>query len=1307
MTGIHYCIICGKEFDPSNPEVVICPACSGLPAIPPAGNEQKAIQPAQDQLQAADNTWQPGQVILDTYEVKGELGKGGFGRVYRVHHKTWNMDLAVKRALNLDEQGKQAFIDEAQKWIDLGLQPHIISCYYVRNIDGFPHTFAELAEGGSLESWIQRGRYDLYAGEPGQVLSRILDIAIQFAWGLSYAHQQGLVHQDVKPGNALMSAHGILKVTDFGLAKARGNLLPGSAPVPGGGKLVSSAGYTLAYRSPEQAAGKKLSPATDIWSWAVSVLEMFNGGVSWLDGQGAAASLESCLQHTGEEDIPAMPPAVTALLLECFQNDPLSRPKDMFTIVDRLVAIYLQVIGHAYFREMPKAADLRADSLNNKAVSMLDIGQANEAQALWAAAIELSPHHAESVINASYQRWQLGLHSDETFLEKFRELEPLSNKDPHYWRSLGLFHVERGALEEAASALDQAIALMPGNPSLTIESAAVHVKLGDEGQSIARQQLSAADPSPHITFGLSEEELLASLSDLDLPRVVLEQTLKPAPVLPKPGESPRSRLYNPLAYNPFTSNSLSGWISEVCFSPQGDRAYSIADGKLKQWDLHIGFGIATAEGPPLGRTVFSSDRSHLLAVSAGKLVLYSLPDLQEMASIPLPIKNEKTVKVESLALSQDLSLAALGTGELEGCFLFDLKNSRLLHTLVAHKYSRSVHKHVCFSPDQSFLLTGGGNEICVWDANSGFCRRTIEVVDRGYGVIREMQALPDGQGVLVCDSHGVLQSYDLRTGKMAHHFVGHEGNVWGLSISDDGRRMLAAGYDKSLRLFDLNSGRCMHSFSLAHKDVVSCAAFSPDGEWGISGGHDRKLNVWLLHFPVTQAKGIIQLRFSPLISLPRSSHDVIHLADQKQNWMELAQEQRAAGKWAESYLTLRKAQAQPGYEQDREILTEVVTLGRFGRRVTLRDAWELKTLPGPGDKIEALCFSPDNKSVLAAAGNQGIVRWDLANGESSRLSEIKSRTVALDISPKGDRLLIGTGNWAGGNKTLLYDLGSQRVIHTWEHEKGLAGGVFFSAGGHLAVSRCGLKLKVHDCSTGAVKNELSFDHPLSGAAVSPDGRFLLGRTDHGHIQLYDRTSDQWFANIVTGRVLVMRVTHDGRRLITGSESGTVEIFDLFTGDRLQAWEEHQEAVCALIISPDDRFIFSAGGSMNRSRDSAVRVLDLQTTACLRKLEGTAQRVEALALSPDGRYLVSGGSDPSLHLWELDWEFEFPGPADWDEGARPYLENFLTLHTSQAGEPAWSETDFQELLISLGYHGYGWLREEGVRRKLEEMARERR
>lgn len=81
----------------------------------------------------------------------------------------------------------------------------------------------------------------------------------------------------------------------------------------------------------------------------------------------------------------------------------------------------------------------------------------------------------------------------------------------------------------------------------------------------------------------------------------------------------------------------------------------------------------------------------------------------------------------------------------------------------------------------------------------------------------------------------------------------------------------------------------------------------------------------------------------------------------------------------------------------------------------------------------------------------------------------------------------------------------------------------------------------------------------------------------------------------------------------------------------------------------------------------------------------------------------------LRLWELDWEFEFNQPADWDEGTRPFLNAFLTVHTPNVdgtvrrGTPIWTEDDFRCLLEKLGCAGYGWLRPEGIRQELNEMA----
>lgn len=119
---------------------------------------------------------------------------------------------------------------------------------------------------------------------PSDALERILDIAIQIAWGLYYTHQQGLVHQDVKPRNVMMTQDGAAKVTDFGLAA-----------------VLASQG-TPSYRSREQAAGQRLTPATDIWSWGVSLLDVFLGDVERGDGPAALLSLNHYVAGQDKED---------------------------------------------------------------------------------------------------------------------------------------------------------------------------------------------------------------------------------------------------------------------------------------------------------------------------------------------------------------------------------------------------------------------------------------------------------------------------------------------------------------------------------------------------------------------------------------------------------------------------------------------------------------------------------------------------------------------------------------------------------------------------------------------------------------------------------------------------------------------------------------------------------------------------------------------------------------------------------------------------------------------------------------------
>ena len=388
----------------------------------PSGSSPMPASPA------AASTWQLGDVILDLYELKQVFTGGGMGLVYHVHHRGWNMDLAVKRPrveYFATEAHRENFVREAETWVNLGLHPHTVSCYYVRTIEGVPCVFAEFLEGGSLSDWV--GTRKLYDEGPAKALERILDIAIQFAWGLHYAHEQGLVHQDVKPANVLMTLDGTAKVTDFGLAKARAASGEPIVPATQQNILASyGGGMTAAFCSPEQAeiaalrkAGTpvddlpKLTRRTDIWSWAVSVFAMLCGDLLPCQGYGQTAGevFESYLEEGPSEDfLPKVPAALAELLKRCFQRSPDDRPKDMLELADRLRAVYRQLLGADYQRPQPKEADLLADTLNNRATSFLDLGRTTEAMALFERALGSDPQHLDANYNLGLLRLAGGRH---------------------------------------------------------------------------------------------------------------------------------------------------------------------------------------------------------------------------------------------------------------------------------------------------------------------------------------------------------------------------------------------------------------------------------------------------------------------------------------------------------------------------------------------------------------------------------------------------------------------------------------------------------------------------------------------------------------------------------------------------------------------------------------------------------------------------------------------------------------------------------------------------------------------------------
>jgi serine/threonine protein kinase/tetratricopeptide (TPR) repeat protein len=317
--------------------------------------------------------WALGQAVLDEFVVERELGEGGMGKVYLLKSRTTGMCFAVKRAKGLSEGDRRNFLAELQTWIDLPEHANLVPCRFFRTVADEVLIFAEYVEGGSLKDWIDSRK--LYEGGEAKALERILDTAIQFAWGLHCVHELGLVHQDVKPANVMMATdaktavQGLkARVTDFGLARSRAAGGERYVPELGRSILVSSGGYTPAYCSPEQTAGRKVERHTDVWSWGVSVMEMFQGEVTWLSGSLANEVLEVFLEHNGEEEgVPAMPDGVSEVLRGCFREDPAQRWESLEAVVQKLSDVYQAVVGAEYSRAL--------DRIEPRTASQVRIGE--------------------------------------------------------------------------------------------------------------------------------------------------------------------------------------------------------------------------------------------------------------------------------------------------------------------------------------------------------------------------------------------------------------------------------------------------------------------------------------------------------------------------------------------------------------------------------------------------------------------------------------------------------------------------------------------------------------------------------------------------------------------------------------------------------------------------------------------------------------------------------------------------------------------------------------------------------------------
>ena len=244
----------------------------------------------------------------DHYEIVEMIGKGGMGEVYRARDTRLPRDVAIKVSA---QQFSERFAREAKVIASLN-HPNISTLFDV----GPNYLVMELVEGPTLSDCIEEG------GLPLEEASRI---AQQVADALDYAHEKGVVHRDLKPGNIKIRPDGVVKVLDFGLAKMGGVPVGQSDASPTVTIGETEAGVilgTAAYMSPEQAKGKTVDKRADIWAFGVVFYEML-AGKRLFAGDSMSETLANVIKEEPKWD--RVPPQAHRLLRQCLEKDPQKR----------------------------------------------------------------------------------------------------------------------------------------------------------------------------------------------------------------------------------------------------------------------------------------------------------------------------------------------------------------------------------------------------------------------------------------------------------------------------------------------------------------------------------------------------------------------------------------------------------------------------------------------------------------------------------------------------------------------------------------------------------------------------------------------------------------------------------------------------------------------------------------------------------------------------------------------------------------------------------------------------------------------
>ena len=1201
---------------------------------------------AKRELEAADAAhspitvpaWEAGELVEATYRVRALNTDGAMSLVYFVRHEKWNVELALKvprpQVISSPEAWHRLRA-EANLWVNLGVHPNIVTAYYVRRISNIPVIVMEKVDGGSLKDALKAGKVT--------ELGAILDVAIQVARGLAYASEKipGFVHRDVKPANVLLTNDGTAKVTDFGLSNAVG-MVAGSP----------------AYMAPEVwVHPDKVGPPADIYSFGAMLFEMLTGRRPFVGAVGEqfarvpdsmkresnglavanpVAPVDPNLKTElwpGEatQDMPPEHDSLTELMLAhlhqpppeprtlrsdvsedissfCLRllaKDPSERPSASEAVVE-LMSLYEVVTGQKYLRLIPDASALLADSLNNQALSMLDLGRDEEATRLWKEAIDLNALDAETVFNTALRAWRNGDITDSEVLERLDDLAGTQIDAPSLSYLKALVHLECDNLSAVLAELERVDESLIASRSI-IEDLRSRAR---ERNKNARAQVVTIDghngPITAVCVNHDGSRAITSGRDQTLKSWCIGAEVTSAPVCRHPAavtgvdvsedwSSAASididgilRLWR-LDSGACTQSIESGHrqFGFVAISPDGRICFtsnSVLGDRSHLWEAGTGRCIATLKSGA-GSAFVSSERDLLITTDLNSMKFWRLSTgeghhVQHISHCSLPTRPIALDRADRLFVmtkeNVDIVIAETGTG-------------RILRTFSGHK--DAVLHLACPSELSRFVSSGADGTVRLWDVQTGRCVRTI---DAGPHRITALDMSSDGRRIMVGTEAGQALIFDWPQLPFTAPFI--------LSHPVDSKTLQEISQIVRTAVSNFQAEFDDGNFIEAARIIRNARDFPQCRR------HPDLLTAWFELYPQLAKKSLQSVWkrcswacHSTFVQSVRVSESGNHMLSVGRDGI-IQMQDSSSGECLHRRLASVSVDARPERDPkpDRRVKAEMIWAGDLSR---------------------------DGRQAIVAGGDGRLSLFDASSGDCVQTIVVgDEQLLAVRFTRNPDRIVSGSSD---GIVTVHEVISGKRIHQLQGHSDAVTALAISADDRLLATTGEDQTIRIWDLESGACLQTFGANDsgPLVTAdvynkqAAAPD---LGVRALIKNLAEYTRLPIRLRAR----RALAICLDQCGS-IVLRAIGSRLEIWNVATSTLIRSIEAHNGLILDADMTPEGRFAVSAG------TDRYLRVWDLASGHCLQSVH-TSQEPWSVSVSPDFRQLLSGEFG-SVTEWNLDWE----------------------------------------------------------------------